>query len=144
MINDVAPDSVFHLAALTSPAESFKDPAKTIMNNVTSQINLLEALWREEMLNTKILIVSSADVYGIVDPKDIPIDEDTPFRPGNPYAISKITQDYLGLQYFLSYKMQIIRARPFNHIGPRQQEKFAISSFAKQIAEIEKKSANQF
>lgn len=137
LINKYKPDIVFHLAALTSPADSFQNPAATITNNVTAQINLLEAIQRNKLLDTKILIVSSADAYGIVDKKDLPIDEETSFRPTNTYSVSKIAQDFLGFQYFLSYGLKIIRVRPFNHIGPRQSSKFVVASFAKQIAEIE-------
>lgn len=137
LINKYKPDIVFHLAALTSPSDSFKNPTETITNNIAVQINLLEAIQKNKLLDTKILIVSSADVYGIVDKKDLPIDEETSFRPTNTYSVSKIAQDFLGFQYFLSYGLKIIRVRPFNHIGPRQSSKFVVASFAKQIAEIE-------
>lgn len=137
LIEEVRPDVVFHLAALASPSQSFKDPCHTFQTNVISQINLLEAV-RNAKLSPKVLIISSAEVYGLVDPSDLPIDEETQFKPVSPYAVSKITQDYLGLQYFLTHKIPVIRVRPFNHIGPRQLPHYAIASFAKQIAEIEK------
>lgn len=139
LIHTIKPDVVYHLAAFTSPADSFKNPSEAIMNNVTVQINLLEALRETKLLQTHILIVSSADVYGAVSPIELPISETTALYPTNPYAVSKITQDYLGLQYFLSYKLPIIRVRPFNHIGPRQSPQFVVASFAKKIAEIEKR-----
>jgi GDP-4-dehydro-6-deoxy-D-mannose reductase len=138
LIGAVKPDIVVHLAALTSPADSFSDPSRTIINNVVGQVNILESIRTHNLHSARIIIVSSADVYGIIKPEDVPIDELTPFRPGNPYGVSKITQDFLGLQYFLAYNLDIIRVRPFNHIGPRQGGRFAIASFAKQIAEIEK------
>lgn len=138
IIKSIKPDIVYHLAALTSPAQSFKDPSVTIANNVTAQVNILEALKDEKLLNTKILIVSSADVYGMVAPEDLPIDEETPLNPVSPYAVSKIAQDFLGLQYFLAHKLQVVRVRPFNHIGPMQAPSFVVSTFAKKIAEIEK------
>lgn len=138
LIHTVKPTQVFHLAALASPADSFKEPLATIMNNVSVQIHLLEALWKAELVNTRVLVVSSADVYGIVRPEDLPIDEDTPFQPTNPYAVSKLTQDMLGLQYVHSYKLPIVRVRPFNHIGPRQSPSFVVASFAQKIARIEK------
>lgn len=138
LIDKIKPDLVFHLAALTSPSDSFKHPAEVITNNITAQINLLEALRVNNLQKTKILIVSSADVYGRVDKKDLPIDEETRFIPTSPYSVSKIAQDFLGLQYFLSFKLQIVRVRPFNHIGPRQSPGFVVSDFAKKIAEIEK------
>ncbi len=137
LLKDSKPDYIFHLAALTSPSESFENPSGTITNNISAQVNLLEGI-RSINLNAKTLIISSADIYGLVNKKDLPIDENTPLRPTNPYAVSKLAQDFLGLQYFLSYGLKIIRVRPFNHIGPRQSSRFVIPSFAKQIAEIEK------
>lgn len=138
LIAEIKPDFVYHLAALASPGDSFKKPTETITNNVAVQVNIFEALKEAKLFDTKILVTSSADVYGAVSPKDLPIDENTSFHPTNPYAVSKITQDYLALQYFISYKMPIVRVRPFNHIGPRQSPSFVVASFAKKIAEIEK------
>lgn len=137
LIADIRPDQIFHLAALTAPSLSFKNPAETITNNVAAEIALLEAVRKQYLINTKILIVSSADVYGRVAQSDLPTDEITEFQPTNPYAVSKIAQDYLGLQYYNSYNLHIIRVRPFNHIGPRQAANFVVPDFAKQIAEVE-------
>lgn len=133
-----APRVIFHLAALTSPADSFNNPTQTLTNNISLQINLMEAVRKNNLLDTKILVVSSGEIYGIVKREDLPIDEKTPLAPTNPYSVSKIAQDFLGLTYALSYKLKIVRVRPFNHIGPRQSPHFVVSSFAKQIAEIEK------
>lgn len=138
IIKDVSPAVIFHLAALTSPADSFKNPTQTLTNNISLQINLLEAVRTCSLLNTKILIASSADIYGRVKKENLPIDEQTPLMPTSPYSVSKIAQDFLGLTYFLSYKLKIVRVRPFNHIGPRQSPHFVVSSFAKQIAEVER------
>ncbi len=138
IIESVSPSIIFHLAALTSPADSFRDPTTTLTNNISLEINLLEAVRKYNLFSTKILIVSSADIYGMVKKEDLPIDEETPLMPTSPYSVSKIAQDFLGLTYFLSYKLQIVRVRPFNHIGPRQSANFVVASFAKQIAEIEK------
>src|SRR5260221_8396521 len=88
--------------------------------------------------STKVLIVLSADVYGYVLPEDLPIDENVTFRPGNPYAVSKIACDFLAYQYWRSYKLPIVRVRPFTHIGPGQKTGFVTSDIAQQIAEIEK------
>ncbi len=137
VLKKAKPDYVFHLAALTSPKDSFDDPAQTITNNVFAQVYLLEAI-RDAHITPRILIVSSADVYGLVAKENLPIGEKTPFMPTNPYAVSKITQDFLGLQYFISYDLDIVRVRPFNHIGPKQSSHFVVSAFAKRIAEIEK------
>lgn len=137
-VKEVSPDIIFHLAALTSPGESFKEPEKIFTNNISAQLHILEAV-RMNNLSPRIVITSSAEVYGLVHTSDLPIDEETQFRPGSPYAVSKIAQDFLGLQYFLSYGLDIVRVRPFNHIGPRQAPQFVVPSFAKQIAEIEVK-----
>lgn len=137
-ISSTRPDAIFHLAALPSPAESFKTPSVTLYNNIVAELNLLEAVKNNRLSSSKILIVSSAEIYGMVTQKDLPINESTPLRPLSPYAVSKITQDFLGLQYFLSCGMNIVRVRPFNHVGPRQSTQFVVPAFAKQIAEIEK------
>lgn len=138
VITEVRPDVIYHLAASTSVAESFKNPSAVITNNTASQINVLESVKDLKLNNTKIIITSSAHVYGQIALDDLPIDENTPFKPDNPYAVSKITQDYLGLSYFLGYQLQIIMLRPFNHVGPRLSPDIALSSFAKAIVEIEK------
>ena len=138
IIKNVSPSVIFHLASLTSPADSFNNPTQTLTNNISLQVNLLEGVRKNNLFNTKILIVSSADIYGLVKKEDLPIDEQTPLMPTSPYSVSKIAQDFLGLTYFLSYKLKIIRVRPFNHIGPKQSPHFVVSAFAKQIAEIEK------
>lgn len=138
LIEKIKPDILYHLAAFTSASESFLSPKETFINNVSSQINILEAIKKNNLLDTKILLTSSAEVYGNVAKEDLPINEETVFNPTNPYAVSKLAQDFLGKQYFLSYGLKIIIMRPFNHIGPGQSDKFVVSSFAKKIAEIEK------
>ncbi len=135
-IRTARPDYVFHLAAIASVPAAWSDPTHTIVTNISGQINLLQAILNAG-LSPRILIVGSADEYGLVEPRDLPVREETPFRPNNPYAVSKITQDMLGYQYFLSYGLPIVRVRPFNHIGPRQRESFVVAAFAKQIAEAE-------
>ena len=137
-IKNINPDYVFHLAAFSSPAESFKDPQKTLSNNIFSQLYLLESLV-DFSPKARILIIGSADEYGDIDPKYLPAKEVTPLSPISPYAVSKVAQDMLGLQFFLHHKLQIVRVRPFNHIGPRQSASFVVSAFAAQIAEMESK-----
>lgn len=133
----IKPDLVFHLAAYSSPPKSFEEPQATLENNINSQINLLDALVKIKS-KAKILIVGSAEEYGDIDPKDLPADEETPLVPLSPYAVSKVAQDLLGYQYCLHHKLQIVRVRPFNHIGPRQSPLFVVSAFASQIADLEK------
>ena len=101
-----------------------------------SQINILEAC-RQADIDPVILVVGSAEEYGDVSSDSLPITEDQPLRPANPYAVSKVTQDMLGLQYYLTYGMKIVRVRPFNHIGPGQSDRFVVANFARQIAEAE-------
>lgn len=139
VIKRTDPDFIFHLAALPSPADSFKNVGETLVNNILAEANILEST-RANILKKKtprILIVASADEYGLVK-NNTKIDENTSLNPSSPYAVSKIAQDFLGLQYVNAYKMDIVRVRPFNHIGPRQSPGFVIPAFAKQIAEIEK------
>ncbi|HUN05455.1 MAG TPA: GDP-mannose 4,6-dehydratase [Aggregatilineales bacterium] len=136
VMETVKPDAIYHLAAQSSPRLSFQIPAETLQNNLLSQLNLFQSCLT---LNIKpnILIVGSADAYGMVKPESLPVTEQTPFRPSNPYAVSKAAQDLLGLQYFLSHKLPILRARPFNHIGPGQRQGFVATDFASQVARIE-------
>lgn len=138
LLGATKPDHIYHLAAQSSPQKSFKAPKETIVNNICAELNILEAI-RQNQLSSRFLAVSTGEMYGLVTASDIPIDELTPLRPVSPYAVSKITQDYLSLQYFYAYKIDVIRVRPFNHIGPGQQEGFVVADFAKQIVEIEKK-----
>jgi len=132
------PDYIFHLAAQASPAKSFSSPVETLTNNIISEFSVLNVVKKHNMQEIRILIVSTGEIYGAVMPSDIPVDELTPMRPVSPYAVSKITQDYLALQYHLAYKLDTVRLRPFNHIGPGQKTGYVVSDFAKQIAEIEK------
>ncbi|MSQ23456.1 MAG: NAD-dependent epimerase/dehydratase family protein [Chloroflexi bacterium] len=130
------PDHVYLLAAQSSPPEAFVDPLKTITNNVACVVNVLEAL-RDLTADARVLVVSSAAVYGSSPAGGESIGESAPMAPDNPYAVSKAVQDMLGYQYYASYGLQVIRVRPFNHIGPGQDERFAAAGFAKQITEAE-------
>jgi GDP-4-dehydro-6-deoxy-D-mannose reductase len=136
LVEAAQPDAVFHLAAQAYVPQAWADPWGTYHTNIRGQLNLLEALDRAK-LSARVIVVSSNEVYGLVQPEDLPLRENSPLRPNNPYAVSKLAQDFMGLEYFLDRKMPVIRVRPFNHIGPRQNERFVAPSFAKQIAEIE-------
>lgn len=131
------PDYVFHLAAQSYVPKALAEPAETLVNNAVAQINLLESI-RAAELDPVILVVGSSEVYGGPGPEAMPLDEEQPFRPENPYAVSKVTQDMLGLQYHLAYGMRIVRVRPFNHFGPGQSDRFVMASFARQVAEAER------
>ena len=137
IIKKVQPDEMYHLAAISFIPTALKNPKITFDTNLYGTLNLYKAII-ELKLNPKILFVGSADEYGLVNEKDIPIDEDCPLKPLNPYSISKASTDFLSYFYFKNHHLKIIRVRPFNHIGPRQSPEFVCSSFAKQIAEIER------
>jgi GDP-4-dehydro-6-deoxy-D-mannose reductase len=136
LVADIRPDCIFHLAAQAAVSPSFSDPSATLTTNIISQVNVLQACLMSP-INPVILIVGSGDEYGMVRREDLPVTETTPFRPTSPYSVSKIAQDMLGLQYFLSHKLRCVRVRPFNHIGPRQSDAFVVAGFARQIAEAE-------
>jgi GDP-4-dehydro-6-deoxy-D-mannose reductase len=137
IIDEIKPDFIFHLAAQSYVMSSWQSPANTIEVNTTGAINLFEAV-RKTGLKCPVQIACSSEEYGKVYPEETPIKETNPLRPLSPYAVSKLAMDYLGYQYYESYKINIVRTRGFNHTGPRRGEVFAESTFAKQIAEIEK------
>jgi len=137
-LESIKPDIVFHLAAQSFVQFSFAAPAETLNTNVIGTSNLLEAI-RLTKIKPKIHICSSSEVYGQVKKNEVPITESNPFRPASPYAVSKVAEDMLGYQYYLSYDMHIVRTRMFTHTGPRRGDVFAESWFAKQIAMVEKK-----
>jgi GDP-mannose 4,6-dehydratase len=136
VIDEVRPDRIFHLAAQSFVPTSYHSPGDTFAVNINGSVNLLDAV-RNIGIDPMIHMCSSAEVYGQVDETMIPITENTPFNPASPYAVSKVGQDLLGRQYYITYGMKIIRTRMFTHSGPRRGDFFAESSFAKQIAEIE-------
>ena len=135
VINQAHPDAVIHLAAQSHVPTSFADPEETYRVNFFGTLNLLEAL-AESRFAGRLLFVGSADTYGLVLETDLPIREEQPLRPRNPYAVSKVAAEALCYQWSQTGSFEIIMARPFNHIGPGQGENFAVSGFAKQIAEI--------
>ncbi len=135
-VADVAPTHVFHLAAQSHVPTSNEDAGGTLTNNIVGQINLLDAC-RALPEPPRVLIVGSAEEYGLAEPGEMPLREDQPFRPTNPYAVSKVAQDLLGWQYFVAHGLPVVRARPFPHIGPGQSDRFAVAAFARQVAEIE-------
>jgi GDP-4-dehydro-6-deoxy-D-mannose reductase len=137
LVETARPDVIFHLAAQAFVPLSWTDPWGTYETNIRGQLNLLEALNRLGS-TARVLVVGSNEVYGQARAEDLPLNEQAPLRPTNPYAVSKLVQDFMGLQYFLDRRLPIIRVRPFNHIGPRQNERFVAPSFAKQIVEIER------
>jgi GDP-4-dehydro-6-deoxy-D-mannose reductase len=133
----VRPDWIFHLAAQSFVPTSWNAPHESISTNALGQLNLFEAV-RRIGIRPRIQLACSSEEYGLVHEDELPIREGNPLRPLSPYAVSKVTQDLLGYQYFKSYGMDVVRTRGFNHEGPRRPNVFVASDFAWQIAEVEK------
>jgi GDP-4-dehydro-6-deoxy-D-mannose reductase len=129
-----SPDFVLHLASFSSVARSWERPAECFSNNTNIFLNLVEAV-RKSGLKPRILSIGSSEEYGIVDARDIPLREDNRLNPISPYAIARYAQEQLSLIYAMSYGMEIVLTRSFNHLGPGQEPIFAIPSIAKQFAE---------
>lgn len=136
LVDSFAPDFIFHLAAQSFVPASFADPWDTLENNIRGQLNILEAV-RQHGRSTRVLVIGSNEEYGRPRPEELPLTEESPLRPTNPYAVSKVAQDFLGLQYHLAYGVDVVRLRPFNHTGPGQSSRFVVPAFASQIARIE-------
>jgi GDP-4-dehydro-6-deoxy-D-mannose reductase len=141
-VEETSPDLIYHLAALSSVGESFSHPLETFDVNIRGTFYLLEIL-RKLKKSIRVLVVGSSDVYGKVSSRQIPISEDVPLLPKSPYGMSKAVCDLLAHRYFESHGVDVIRARAFNHTGPRQRKGFVIPDFASQIAQIEKGSLDQ-
>lgn len=135
-IREIKPELIFHLAAQAAVPRSWEDPQGTLHNNIMAQLNVLQAVIAAD-IDPSILILGSMEEYGMLYPDELPVKETNPLRPTNPYAVSKVAQDMMGYQYFLSHGLGCVRVRPFNHLGSRQREEFFVSSLAKQVAEAE-------
>lgn len=134
------PDIIFHLAAQSYVDFSFLAPVSTLQTNIVGTCNLLETVKQMKIASgydPVIHICSSSEVYGQVKEDEVPITESNPFRPASPYAVGKVGEDMISMQYWLSWKIKTIRTRMFTHTGPRRGEVFVVSNFAKQIAAIE-------
>lgn len=134
IVDAFRPDKIFHIGALAYVPESFLDPYRAIETNTIGSLNIMEAV-RRIGLRTKIHLCGSSEEYG--DAKE-PVTEESLPNPLSPYAIAKLAMNHLGQLYAKSYSMDIVVTRTFNHTGPGRGEQYAESSFAKQIAEIER------
>lgn len=137
VLQKVRPDKIFHLAAQSFVKVSWDSPEETIFTNIMSELNIFESC-RNIGINPIIQIAGSSEEYGLVLENEVPIRETNPLRPLSPYAVSKIGQEMLAYQYCKSYGLKTILTRAFNHEGPGRGEHFVTSTFAKQIAQIEK------
>lgn len=134
-LKKVKPDGIFHLASHANVRASFTTPLTVLNNNIMGTANLFEGIRMAEIYPI-VQLCSTSEVYGQVDPKNVPIKEDCPINPSSPYAVSKVAQDLLGFTYFRSYGMKIIRTRMFAYLNPRRADLFA-TAFATQVARIE-------
>lgn len=135
VLEKAQPDCIFHLASHANVRACFDSPLAVLNNNIMGTANLFEAIRLSE-IDPLIQLCSSSEVYGQVDPKNVPIREDCPLNPSSPYAVSKLAQDFLGYTYFKNYGMKVIRTRMFSYLNPRRSDLFA-TSFARQVARIE-------
>lgn len=135
IIEEIQPDYILHLASFSSVARSWESPGATFLNNTTAFLNIVEAV-RMQDLTTRILSVGSSEEYGIVRPGDLPLTEKRAINPENPYAVARVSEEYLAKVYVKGFNLDICRTRSFNHIGPGQSDQFVVSSLAKQFAEI--------
>ncbi len=136
LVAEARPAQIYHLAAQASVHKAWQDPMATLTNNSGAQLAILSAA-RDLCPDARILVISSSEVYGGRDQGRMPLDEDEPLGPLDPYAVSKVTQEMLGLQHYLAFGMPVVRVRPFNHMGPRQRPGFVAADFARQVAAIE-------
>lgn len=136
LLQKIQPDEIFHMAAESFVSPSWTHPHRYMQVNYNATLNLLESI-RTFSPKTKILLPGSGEEYGEVAQDDLPITNKTALMPVNPYAVTKIAQDLIGLVYFKSYNLNVVRVRTFNHEGPRRERYFGIASYCYQIARME-------
>jgi GDP-4-dehydro-6-deoxy-D-mannose reductase len=135
-VKEIAPTRIFHLAAQSSAALSWTDPALTFGVNVAGTYDLLEAI-RRHCVDARVLVVASSDGYGYVGSHECPIVESAPLRPLSPYAVSKVACEAVAQMFHHAFDLSVIITRAFMHIGPGQPASFAIADWARQIARAE-------
>jgi GDP-4-dehydro-6-deoxy-D-mannose reductase len=135
-----APERVFHLAALASVAHSWEEPRAVLRDNLEMTVNLLNAV-REEAPEATVVLASSSEIYG--PPERLPVTEDDPLRPQNPYAVSKAACDLLAGQYADAHGLRVVRVRAFNQAGPGQSDEYVVGTIARQVAMAEADGAGE-
>ncbi|MGK9450997.1 GDP-mannose 4,6-dehydratase [Acidithiobacillus caldus] len=134
-VAELRPNAVIHLAAQSFVPAAFENPRETFDINFTGTLNLLEAL-QAAKFRGRMLFVGSGDTYGQVPEADLPVREEYPLHPRNPYAVSKVAAEALCYQWSQTSGFEIVMVRPFNHIGPGQSPRFVLADFARQVTEI--------
>jgi len=140
MVGAAAPDAVLHLAAQSWVPDAFRDPATTLSINLFGTLNLLQAL-KQTAFDGRMIYVGTGDVYGRVPEDELPVGETRLPEPRNPYSVSKLAAEALCRQWAATEGMDIVLARPFNHIGWGQSDRFVVSDFARQIVAAKKGSS---
>lgn len=135
-IAETMPDVIFHLAAQSSVKLSFENPVETFSININGSLNILEAIANLEKA-PKMLLISSSEIYGQLKPEEVPVTEQAPLAPVNPYAVSKAAVDLMAYQYFKAYDLPVYWARAFSHAGPGQRTVAVLSDWSFQTARIE-------
>ena len=136
MLEQIQPDVIFHLSGQPFVPVAFENPADTLATNTLGALHLIQGLL-DLQLACRLVVIGTNEEYGAIQPEDLPINEDTPLRPSNPYGVSKAAQTLLALQYHRSHKLDVVCMRPCTHIGPRQNGRFVSAAFARQVALIE-------
>ena len=140
VMSDVRPDAVYHLAAMTHVGDSWEHPSQVLRVNVLGTAEILAAARAIPEL-PRVLVVSSAEVYGVVGTDQLPLDEHTATLPASPYAASKLAAEAVALQAWRGYGQPVMVVRPFNHIGPGQSPNFFVPALAKRIVEARRAGA---
>lgn len=133
-VTQASPDVIYHLAGQASPSRSWQDPALTLAVNAGGTANILQAAVAYG--RPRVVVVTSAEIYGLIEKKDLPLTEASIPQPRHPYGISKWAASQLVALYWQRYQLPVVEARPFNHIGPRQALGFVVPDFASQLAAI--------
>ena len=141
MIATFRPDYILHLASFSSVAYSWQHPADCFMNNTSIFLNVTEALRKHDLCDCRLLSVGSSEEYGDVKKEELPLQEDMPLVPVNPYAVARVSQEMMAKVLADSFGMQIMLTRSFNHMGPFQDERFVIPSFVRRILDIAESGA---
>ena len=141
MIATFRPDYILHLASFSSVAYSWQHPADCFMNNTSIFLNVTEALRKYDLCDCRLLSVGSSEEYGDVKKEELPLQEDMPLVPVNPYAVARVSQEMMAKVLADSFGMQIMLTRSFNHMGPFQDERFVIPSFVRRILDIAESGA---
>jgi GDP-4-dehydro-6-deoxy-D-mannose reductase len=142
IIHEFQPNYILHLASFSSVAFSWKEPVQSFQNNTNIFLNLIDAV-RKLNMDVRILSVGSSEEYGDVNDEDLPLREEQPLNPVSPYAVARMSQEYLSKIYTVGYGMYIVLTRSFNHIGPMQKDIFFVSSMAKQLVELKRSGKNR-